>query len=76
MKLSCDEAQTICTKNQYREATLWEKLKLMLHLAYCKNCSSFSKKNGKLTSMCQKAPLHVLSDQEKAQMKEGLNLES
>lgn len=51
MKLSCDEATTICDKNQYKEASLFEKLKLSLHLLVCKKCGRYSKQNN-IMSTC------------------------
>jgi len=49
MKLTCDEATQICDKNQYGEATLWEKIKLNIHLFLCKNCRLYSKQNKVIT---------------------------
>ncbi len=63
--ISCDEAVHICNKSQYREATLFEKLRLKLHILICKSCSVFSKKNKKLTVLCDKAHLHALSESDK-----------
>ena len=50
--ISCDEATTICTKNQYKEASFLEKVKLNIHLLNCKICGLYSKQNTKLTDMC------------------------
>ncbi len=52
--ISCDEATTICTKNQYKEASFFELIKLNIHLLRCKICGLYSKQNGKLTEMCNK----------------------
>jgi len=49
MKLSCDEATKICDKNQYGEASLWDKIKLSFHLFLCKKCGMYSKQNTILT---------------------------
>lgn len=70
--ISCDKAATICDKTQYREATLIEILKLKFHLFMCKACSEHSKKNTQFTSLCQKANLQSLSEQDKLQMKKQL----
>ena len=45
MKLTCDEATTICDKNQYDEATLWEKIKLSIHLFLCNKCGLYTRQN-------------------------------
>ena len=38
----------------------------------CKTCSKFTKQNTQLTTLCQKADLHSLSESEKAKMKTEL----
>lgn len=68
--ISCEQASKICNKKQYKEATLLEQIKFGFHLLYCKTCASFSKRNKKLTVLCDKANLHSLSEQEKEKMKE------
>ncbi|WP_036379930.1 hypothetical protein [Muricauda sp. MAR_2010_75] len=72
MKISCDEASHICNKSQYDEASFWEVLKLRLHVLYCKTCAMYSKKNSKLTSLCDKAGLTTLSENDKECMKRDL----
>ncbi|WP_405610391.1 hypothetical protein [Polaribacter sp. Asnod1-A03] len=51
LKLTCDEATTICDKNQYGEATLLEKLKLNIHFITCKICFKYTKQNMTLTKI-------------------------
>ncbi len=70
--ISCEKASTICSKKQYKEATLLEQIQLGFHLLYCKTCAAFSKKNKKLTILCDKANLHNLSEQEKEEIKEKI----
>ena len=50
MKLNCDEATSICDKNQYGEASLWEKIKLTFHMFLCGKCGLYSKQNNVMTS--------------------------
>ncbi|WP_262888959.1 hypothetical protein [Costertonia aggregata] len=38
----------------------------------CKTCSKATEKNTQLTSLCQKANLHALSDEDKVRMKQQL----
>ncbi|QCX02376.1 hypothetical protein FGM00_13720 [Aggregatimonas sangjinii] len=71
--ISCEKAALICNKTQYEEATSWEKFKLRFHLLICKTCSKFSEQNGQLTSICEKAKLQALSEEQKSQMKEQLS---
>ena len=70
--ISCEKAACICNKAQYKEASTWDILKLKLHIFICKACAKHSEKNHKLTSLCQKAKLTVLSEDEKKKMKESL----
>nr|WP_116770921.1 hypothetical protein [Maribacter litoralis] len=71
--ISCEKAAKICDKAQYKEASLWERIKLKFHLFICKTCAKHSKDNTKLTSLCNQARLAVLSDEEKKRMKETFN---
>ena len=70
--ISCEEARIICHKTQYRDASFMEVLKLKLHLLICRACSTFSKKNTKLTTLCEEATLHALTEQEKVDMKQKI----
>ena len=45
MKISCDQATTICDKNQYGEASLLDKIKLNFHILFCSRCGLYSKQN-------------------------------
>lgn len=72
MMISCEKAACICDKAQYKEASFWEILKLGLHIFFCKVCLLHSKRNSKLTSLCAKSNLVVLSEEDKNKMKESL----
>ncbi len=72
MKISREKAKEICTKSQYGEATWWELLQLNVYLLFCKECAEFSAKNKKLTSLCEQANLHMISEEEKKAMKKNL----
>lgn len=68
--IDCDEATTICDKNQYKEASYWEKIKLIVHLLLCKNCGLYSKQNETVTKVCDKhlhkcEKEHKLSEKDK-----------
>lgn len=54
MKLSCDQATTICDKSQYGEVTLFEKIKLNLHIFLCKKCGKYTKQNIVMSKCYQK----------------------
>ncbi|MGW9687269.1 hypothetical protein [Flagellimonas sp. 2504JD1-5] len=72
MKITCEEASDICNKSQYKEASLWQIVKLKLHILMCKTCARFTKQNTTLTSLCDRAGLNVLSESEKETMKKDL----
>lgn len=76
--ISCDEATTICTKNQYKEASFWDKVKLNIHMITCKICGLYSKQNTKLTEICNKHLQkpecdHKLTEKDKEGIKENLS---
>jgi hypothetical protein len=51
LQITCDEATTICDKNQYGEATFMEKLKLQIHFMKCPICPQYTKQNNLLTKV-------------------------
>ncbi len=56
--IPCDEAQHVCDKSQYNEASLLEKIKLNIHLAFCKACQKYTSNNIKLTKSMKKNNQH------------------
>ncbi len=52
--ISCDEATAICDKNQYGEASSWDKFRLNIHLLLCNHCKAYSKQNHLITKMLGK----------------------
>ncbi|MDV7186340.1 hypothetical protein R3X25_03525 [Lutibacter sp. TH_r2] len=76
MKLTCDEATTICDKSQYGEASFWEKIKLSFHIFMCKNCSLYSKQNAVLSKCLQKQKCknNCLCEKEKSAMEEEIKV--
>ena len=78
--ISCDEATTICDKNQYGEASLSEKISLNIHLLICKFCKQYTKQNTLMTQIFGK---HLrpcdgsekLSDEAKAELEKNLQEE-
>lgn len=71
--MPCDEANQVCDKSQYEEASFWEKIKLNVHLIYCKFCRKYSKNNAKLTTKIKESKVSCLDKQCKESMKENLN---
>lgn len=75
--INCDEATTICDKNQYGEASLSEKIKLSFHLFICKYCQNYTRQNNILTrifgehlSPCE--DIEELSEKEKTDLEKNL----
>lgn len=78
MKLTCDQATTICDKSQYNEATFWEKIKLNLHLFLCNKCGMYAKQNSIMSKCYEKQSAtdcekkHCLCDEEKKAMENNI----
>lgn len=74
--ISCEQANAICNKAQYGEATFLEKLKLNFHILICKFCALYSKQNQKLTKVCKakasEKKENTLHTEEKELLKEKL----
>lgn len=72
--LSCDEANHTCDKTQYNDASLWEKIKLNIHLIYCAACRKYTKNNTKLTKLFTNKT-EVLSTNDKESLKSAFEKE-
>jgi hypothetical protein len=72
--IPCDEANHVCDKTQYKEATLWEKIKLNIHLLYCKACRKYTKNNSKLTKLVTNKPV-TLDNASKESLKSAFQKE-
>ena len=72
LQTECHEANHICDKSQYKEATLLEKIKLNIHLIYCRACRKYSARNGKLTKMIKNPSVKTVSAGDKELMKQRL----
>jgi hypothetical protein len=76
--LTCNEATTICDKNQYGEATFLEKLKLNIHFISCKICWKYTKQNVTLSKIYKghakscKSIAHCMSEDDKLDLKKQL----
>jgi len=71
----CSEAARCCDKAQYKEANLFEKAKLMVHLALCKTCSKFAERNSKLTHLLKDSKLETCPEEKKEQWREQIKKE-
>jgi len=72
LKTECHEANHICDKNQYNEASFLEKIKLSFHLIYCRACRNYSARNGKLTKAMNNPSVETVSMSDKELLKQRL----
>ena len=70
--VNCGDANHFCDKNQYKEATFWEKVRLNIHMAYCKACRKYSSNNEKLTKLVKNPKVFSINQSSKEMMKEQL----
>ena len=73
MMIPCDEANHMCDKTQYKEATLWEKIILNIHLIYCRACREYTKNNTKLTKKIVESKVECLDKKCKESMKKNVD---
>lgn len=73
--VDCAEANNCCDKAQYRNASFGEKMKLLVHLAYCKACRRYTNRNRKLTKLVDRSNLKPCSEAQKKQWKETIEKE-
>ena len=66
--ISCEEAHHICDKNQYGEATAWERVKLSIRLCWCKVTKAYTKNNSKLTEAINNSKVECLEDKERQKL--------
>jgi hypothetical protein len=68
----CAEAGYCCDKKQYNEASSLEKIKMLIHMAFCKPCRDYASKNTKLTKLIEKSNLKPCPEEEKKIWKETI----
>lgn len=73
--INCEEANHICDKSQYNEASFLEKFKLTFHLFYCRLCRKYTKNNSKLTECFKKSNVECMDNSAKESIKENVEKE-
>lgn len=73
--LKCEEANHTCDKNQYKEASLLELIKLNIHLIYCRACRKYTARNTRLSKLFKKSSVKTMPVDAKVAMKERLRKE-
>lgn len=69
---SCSESVKCCDKAQYDEASFFEKMKIHIHIRFCKPCREYTRKNNKLSALVKKANLKTCTEKEKKAWKEKI----
>ena len=78
LRITCNEATTICDKSQYKEASFIEKIKLNLHFLTCEICRLYTKQNNKMSRLFKtnsldcKRRINCLSKADKEVLKKQL----
>ena len=75
IKLECHEANHLCDKNQYKECTFWEKVRLNIHLIYCRACRKYTARNIKLTKAMKDPKVKTVSAADKEALKKKMQQE-
>jgi hypothetical protein len=76
--ITCEEATAICNKNQYGEASAWDKIRLGLHSLGCVHCKTYSTQNNILTKLMGNhthswSNSGHLTDEDKVELEENLS---
>ncbi|MFD2823065.1 hypothetical protein ACFS5M_05255 [Lacinutrix iliipiscaria] len=72
IRKACEKANHVCDKTQYKEASLIEKIKLTIHLLYCRACRKYTNNNQKLTKIVKDSRIECMSTKEKEALNESL----
>ena len=73
--MKCEEANHVCDKNQYKEAGFFEKIRLTIHLIYCRACRKYSSRNNKLSKALERSDLKTMDHKYKKELKDVLKRE-
>ena len=74
-KLECHEANHICDKNQYKEASFKEKIILTFHLIYCRACREYTKRNTQLSKLIRNPKVDSMNTSEKENLQQSFEKE-
>jgi len=77
--ISCHEAGNICDRSQYKESSLWERIKLEMHILWCVKCNAYVKKNSMLSKLLKthadEHSTHHLPKEKKEELEELIKSE-
>ncbi len=60
--IPCEDANHVCDKSQYKEASFLEMIKLNLHLIYCGACKKYTANNAKLSKLFKNKSVSLNND--------------
>ena len=63
--ISKEDAYHICDKSQYKESTLWDKVKLIFRCLYCRSTRNYVNRNTKLTKVIKTSNVGCLDQKER-----------
>lgn len=70
--IKCSEATRCCDKAQYEEASFFEKLKIHLHIFFCRPCKKYTEKNTRLTKLIKESKIKTCTEKEKQHWKQEI----
>ena len=77
--INCEEASSICNKNQYCETSFFDKVRLGMHNFLCKKCKLYSEQNTLMTKLFRlhlhKKPNTKLCNEDKKDLKKHIEKE-
>jgi len=70
--INCNQGMMLCDKNQYKETSFLERVKLSFYLLVCSECRTYTSKNVKLSKAIKNPKVHSVSTPDKNALKERL----
>lgn len=72
LRIDCERGKHLCDKNQYKEASFWERVSLTVHLIFCPSCREHTKRNNALTKLIKNPELKIMPASSKSNLKARL----
>ncbi|WP_127844328.1 hypothetical protein [Psychroflexus aestuariivivens] len=71
---SCRRVAEFSDKQQYEEASFWQKIRLQLHILNCERCEKYHQLNNALTKLIKRNSFEGFSYEEKQNLKAKLKI--
>ncbi|MFN2261613.1 MAG: hypothetical protein ABR595_06070 [Psychroflexus sp.] len=72
---SCRKVAEFSDKQQYNEASVWQKIRVQLHILNCERCQKYHQMNNALTKLFKQKSLEGFSYEEKQELKTKLKFD-